>query len=288
MQHTAWYHLTDEALWSHILAHPITGGAPDGDGGDDGDGDSFGDPLPTGAPSGAPAAVVDRPARPTDPTSARPNGAAPPGAPGTEPMLPKHRYDALNKQLDGYKRFGSPEDIERRLKRGEEISKATGTAYTPAERERLRTEFMELFPEMRTQMEQDTAAREAYQAQAEGKIPTYLKDLGLEANDDNNYDLQEMLAGYIARDKGRLARYRRGDLAVIDEAFSEVKKRVFDPLRQTGRRSALSELQTRGTRPVPRNPRGGSATTTDKPPEPAKTLEEASERAWQRLQGSTE
>lgn len=205
--------------------------------------------------------------------------AAPSGDTGRRPqvpvgdMIPRHRLnEALDKarQLENtirsYQELGKPEDLKEAMSRYKELTK--GTRFTPSEKDQLRSEMLELMPELRHVQQDRINRQETFINRAESEVDNILKEVGLEINENNNKDLQELIAGRIARDRNLVMRYQAGDIGAVKEAWLDVKRRFH-----FGNTKRSVEANVQRLKVGSRAPSSPSATAV-----PKKLLEELTER----------
>lgn len=188
-------------------------------------------------------------------------------------MIPRHRLnEALEKarQLEStiksYQELGRPEDLKEAMSRYKELTK--GTRFTPSEKDQLRAEMLELMPELRYIQQDRTNRQETFISRAESEVNSLLKEVGLEVNDDNNKDLQELIAGRIARDPKLVQRYQAGDLGAVKEAWMDIKRRFS--FGNTKRTTEANVQRLKGATRAPSTPQSSAV--------PKKPLEELTER----------
>ena len=186
-------------------------------------------------------------------------------------------YTKLKPIFEKYAKFGTPEQIEAELTRLKAIS--NGKTTTPDDDKRIREDLLRYLPELHEYNQFVEARRTTFIREGEQRVNKYLKEASIEVNDNNNQDLQEILAGRIARDKEMLKRYVANDPTVFDDAWKDVKTRMFARPRVV----PGADIQSRKVTPTP-----GKAAPKPATPEKEKTnrevLDDAHEAAWARLQ----
>ena len=263
-RHMDWMTLTDAQLWEYVLTHPIAGGRQD-------------DPPP-----------------PPDPGPDETPPAPAPAAIGLIDGKPQERWDQVygertryKHELEQYGVFGRPDEIKAKLDKltaydqAIEQARARGnsTAEEQEEVEKVRKQFLKIFPEMREVMDSRgklngvDELRQQYEELALDRASTrFTKVLDARKLDVKYQDSLEDLTMSQMSEAERKS-LLKGDYSVLEE--------VLDRLDQ----GFLSKFAVTGSAP-PAPPKrigpGGSppAGTPNKP----KTFKEAHSAAFESLQ----
>lgn len=203
--------------------------------------------------------------------------------------IPKHRFDEVNTALGAFRKYGKPEDIERRLARLDQLEKLPANRVTDREADEIRKELLHVFPQLGTLITYMDAQRETYIERGASLNNDFLKELGLEVNDTNNQYLQELLSGVIASDKKLLRRFGGMDQGVFKDAF-EIAKKTFWP----GVKRPVPGAGVQAKKEAPKTPikQGEGKGAEKKETGPTSRLEEreyldsASEKAFELLEAS--
>lgn len=134
----------------------------------------------------------------------------------------------LQASIKRYEELGRPEDLSVIKKKYEELSK--GSTFTPSEKEVVRKEMLEAFPELRSMMSYVESRGKSYTQEGANRVNNYLKEINVEVSDQTNGWLQDLLAGVIARDQKLLERFGADDPRVFDDAWAVCKKTMFKGL----------------------------------------------------------
>lgn len=152
----------------------------------------------------------------------------------------------LEAAIKRYEEFGKPEDLAVMKQKYAELSK--GQTFTPSERETVRKEIMEAFPELKSVLSYVEGRGKSYTQEGSTRVNNYLKEINAEVNEQTNGWLQDLLAGVIARDPKLLERFGADDPRVFDDAWKICKQTFFKGLG----RSPAADVQRLKT--VPKAP----------------------------------
>lgn len=205
-----------------------------------------------------------------------------------EQAVPYDRFKQVNdqvrtlkSQVDSYRSFGTPDELKEIVSRYQQLSKTN--RFTEGERKQMRDEILELVPEFKAFQADREARTESFLTQAEARVPKYLGEVGLENNEQNLADTQELIAGRIARDPQMKRRYLAGDIGVVQEAWEDVKKRFFGGFQRKSLAS-VQKIKEGG----PKSVQNGKAPTKEGQQFAEQTIQErlsqAGDAAWDRLQ----
>lgn len=196
--------------------------------------------------------------------------------------VPYHRFKEVNdklKALDAavkqYEKFGKPEDLARMKARMAEMEKSS--KYTPSEKEQIRKEMYEAFPEMAQFQNYLQQRTENYTSEGSRKAVSYMKEVGLEATKQNRIVIENSIAAAIEGNEDYLRRFLAHDPSVYDDAWKFVKSMMYG---KRGNPAAKVEALKRspsggGSKPAPKKGEGN-----DKPMSERDVLEEAHENAF--------
>lgn len=191
--------------------------------------------------------------------------------------------------LAEYQKFGDPKTLTEMKHRYEELAKST--TFTPSEKQRLQKELAEAHPEWASAINDWKTERQARQdyvtRQGLTKVQTWLESLGMEATQENNIYLQELVAGRIATDQDLLYRLKvLADVTAWEDAFADVKKRFG--LGSLKRQQDAARAQAKALKPKPPASQDGGE---KKPAAPASkdlrdVLQTGHDEAWRMLEAA--
>lgn len=259
-----------------LLAHPICGGAPEGEG--EGEGESEGEDE-GGQGEG------ENKAKGEGERDAGDTGRRQP--PGSDKFIPKHRFDEVNTSFQTYKKFGSPEDIQVKLARLEALEKQPQNRYTKERSAQIREDLLAVIPELKGVLESTKSATETFVSVGVRQNESFLKEIGIEVNDENNHYLQELIGGVIARKPEYINRFYGRDTTVFADAFKEVKAKFWP---NVGRKVPGLDRMAVKKPPVvlPGKKAAEPKKITPGPLADRELLDDASERAFAMLDSQTE
>lgn len=174
--------------------------------------------------------------------------------------IPKHRFDEVNQGYTRYKEFGKPEDIAKNLARLKELEALPQNRTTDREKAEIRKELLNVFPELQVMTQMLEVQKQAYTERGAELNDDFLKELGLEVNEQNNRNLQELLSGIISSDQKLLRRFYAMDPKVFESAFAVAKKTFWPNVRKV-----VPGAGTQAKKVIPKAPE--KQATQDKPGE---------------------
>lgn len=234
-------------------------------------------------------------------------------------LIPKHRMDEVSEKIRRFEAFGTPEQIEAKLKA---IAPAAPVAPAPAaktpdplsaEDQEIKEMNLKLHPELkefpailerlnaiekanREQAEafkaqqaaveaERTKERDAYFDKAIDEAKTLAKNVGLNVDDETNVNIIMRAVMEILHANKELDNrfYEKRDLTAIGEAFKEYEKRFISGFRRQQAADVLSGKRKEAT--LPKAPAKGGSLPAAAPVKPAENFSDAADRAWESMHG---
>jgi hypothetical protein len=204
---------------------------------------------------------------------------------GQSAMIPKHRFDEVNTGYQTYKRFGSPQDIQSKLDRLAKLEKMPQNRYTEDQHKEIREDLFRIVPELQGLLDSAGTSRKTFTSYGVTRNETYLKELGIEVNEENNRYLQELIGGVIASKPEYQQRFFSLDRAVYDDAWKETKGRFWPNLKRNVPGLATAQNKSLPKQPMTKKPgeTKGKEEDLSGPLRDRNILDEASERAFARI-----
>ena len=152
---------------------------------------------------------------------------------GTGPMIPKTRFDEVNRQLQAFKQFGTPEQVKALKDRIAWMEKNPGKKYNDQEVSDIERELRQVpalqrmfaMADRYEQQEQRQAKR--YTSYGDRLTDKFLGELGRTPDDKNRAALSHALVGVIQSDPEMLERFFALDQEVFADAFKQFKLNIF-------------------------------------------------------------
>lgn len=139
----------------------------------------------------------------------------------------------LQALVDQYRSFGNPEDLK--LLKTQHAEMLKGSSFTPSERDKMRKELLETLPELNQFKSFVEAQGRSFIDAGTNRVNKYVGEIGMEANEERNHFIQELLSGCIAatgpdgkpKRPDFIRRFAANDLTVLDDAWKIVKKELW-------------------------------------------------------------
>lgn len=265
-----------------LLANPICGGSPEGEGEGEGGGEAEGKGGEGGGEGEQHVSEGEAEGRDAGDTGRQTS------MPGDK-FIPKHRFDEVNTRFQQYKGLGSADEIKAKLARLEALEKQPSNRYTEERKKQIREDLLEVFPEIKNVLDTSKTQTETFVSTGVRQNETFLKEIGLEVNDENNHYLQELIGGVIARKPEYTSRFFARDTSVFGDAWKEVKSKFWP---NAGRKvPGLDKIGLKKPAVTPANAGKKPAEAKEIKPGPLmerELLDDASERAFAMLDNQME
>lgn len=264
--------MNDVEVLEFLTAHPFGGGNDEGEG--DGGGTSIaeGDHIEVGG------------------ASSRDSGR------DASQWIPKHRFDEVNgkmRQLDSMRQemeklgFKSIQELQEFKKRADDMGK--GRNFTDTERDKLRGEMEEIYPELAEFREFKKSQSAALYRRSESYVDKFVKELGWEAKVENNHYLQDFLAPIISKDPDLKMQFQSGEVhAALDEAWKRFKGKFGISQMRRKEEARVQQIKQGNVQPGNQNKSKKDESGRDGATLMRDSLNEAGDKAFDLLQTISE
>lgn len=197
-----------------LLNHPFIGG----DGEDGGDTGNAGEAEGEGeAAAGAAGETGEGARKPGDTGERDANGQ----------MIPKHRFDEVNRGYQEYKSLGDSKAIKAKLDRLAQLEAMPQNRYTDKETKEIEADLVRALPWLGHLRQQYETSQKAFTSGGAKLSEGFAKEIGIEANEDNHHFIQELVGAAIFKDPDLKQRFFALDNTVFKDAWTKVKGQLW-------------------------------------------------------------